>query len=641
MSDTLHLWDWLVILAVVVGTLLPALLLSRRGGKDVDSYFVSGRSLPWWLAGTSIVATTFACDTPLAVTEGIRLRGVYENWYWWCIAGGHMLGVVMLARLWRRSRLVTDLSLIELRYDGRAAGALQVFRAGYFGLVYNMVVIGWVTRAMLSIFSAATGLTLAGANASVTIGDITLTGVAVHAGTVALLMGLSLLYSLFSGLWGVVVADLLQFGIAMAGAILLAVFAVDAAGGMDALMAHPAVTQGKHLALVPDLGAWEAGTAAFFVYVGLLWFTDRTADSGGYIAQRLLAAKNERHGTGAMLWFVIAHYALRPWPWVVAALASLVLLPDVPGIDAYPTLIMTVLPVGLRGLLVASLLAAFISTINTQFNWGASYLTRDVYMRLWRPRAQQRELVWVGRIVTVLLMVLGTVASCYTDSVLSAWKFLALLGAGTGLVLVGRWLWPRLNAWSEITVMAAALSAGLALKFLLPWMNARYGWQWAPFRASVPVFPLPFAFELPLVVAFSTAAWLLVTRLTAPTSREKLRAFYARIRPPGPLWAGIARECGLQQPRGLLRRIALAWALGVAFVFLGLFGIGHLVLQRPRWAAVELALCAAAGVAFFLANAAVGRRMPPPVEPAEPAACVEGEPLPYASATAEAGSGSR
>ncbi len=614
--------DWLVVLAVVAGTLGVALLFARKAGGSLEDYFVSGRSLPWWLAGTSIVATTFACDTPLAITEGIRDGGIYRSWLWWCLAGGHVLGVVMLARLWRRSRLVTDVSLIEIRYDGPSATVLQVFRAVYFGIVWNLFVIGWVVRAMLAILSASVGRPLTGDAAALELGGVALSGPQVHALAVAGLMLLATAYSLFSGLWGVVVSDLVQFGIAMVGAVLLAVYSVNAAGGLDALLVHEAV-QG-HTDIVPPLGGgFTQPLALFLVYVGLMSYTDKTVDSGGYIAQRLLAAKDERHGTLAMLWFVVAHYALRPWPWVMVALASLVLLPagTVAHIDAYPQVIMQVLPAGLRGLVVASLLAAFTSTVNSQLNWGASYLTRDVYVRLWRPEAAPRELVWVGRAVTLALMASAAVVSYHMDGVEKAWKFLALLGAGSGLVLLGRWLWWRINAASEIAVLSAAFVGGIALRVVLPAVNARTGWTWSPYGTERAVFPLGFEFELPLVVAVSTMAWIVATWLTRPTSPTRLRDFYLRTRPPGPGWSAVAAECGLRQPRGVLRAIALAWGLGVTFVFGWLLGLGGLLLGQPVWGLVALIGGTGAGAAFLWANAraAVALETPPtPLEPPVP-----------------------
>jgi Na+/proline symporter len=279
----------------------------------------------------------------------------------------------------------------------------------------------------------------------------------------------------------------------------------------------------------------------------------------------------------------------------LAALASLVLLPNVKDIDAYPTLIVTVLPSPLRGLLVAGLLAAFISTINTQLNWGASYLTRDVYVRLRGPKANPKSLMWVARATTLGLMVLGAGVSYYIGSIEKAWKFLALLGAGSGLVLVGRWLWWRINAWSEITVLGTALACGVALRVVLPRISG--------------AFPLPFAFELPLVVVASTAAWLTVTLLTRPVPREKLREFYRLTRPPGPGWRTIAAECGLRQPRGALPWMAAAWALGITFVFSGLFGIGDFLLLRPLRGGIMTAICAAASVGFYFANQQAGRKM--------------------------------
>jgi Na+/proline symporter len=424
-------------------------------------------------------------------------------------------------------------------------------------------------------------------------------------------MAVSSLYALFSGLWGVVVSDLLQFGIAMVGSVVLAVYAVGAAGGTHEMLQQVGQLRpsGLATAMVPDLShPWELPAITFFIYVGLLWYTDKTADSGGYIAQRLLAAKNEREGTLAMLWFVIAHYVLRAWPWVLTGLASLVLLPKINDLDAYPALIMQVLPVGLRGLLVASLVAAFISTVNTQLNWGASYLTRDVYIRLFRPVAQPRELVWVGRVITVVLVGLAAMVSYYIDSVWETWKLLSLLGAGSGLVLVGRWLWWRINAWSELAVLAAGLTGSLLVRVGLPALARLDGWGWVTGGQK----GLPYAFQLVIVISLSTAAWLIATFCTAPAPREKLRDFYRRTRPPGPGWRRVAAECGLTPPRGALRAIALAWALGVTFVFAFLAAVGDLLLERPGRGLILLAVGTAAIVGFYYANRRVGRVWPSP-----------------------------
>lgn len=602
-------WDWLVIAGVLGGTLAAALAVAKKAGGTLEDYFVSGRSLPWWLAGSSIVATTFACDTPLLVTELVRTQGISANWFWWCFAGAHVMGIVLMARLWRRSRLVTDVSLIELRYDGPAATALQVFRALYFGVALNMLIIGWVTQAMLKILTATLGVSLTGPEAALTLGPIALTGPAAHATVVAALMLLACLYSLFSGLWGVVVADLLQLAVALVGAVVLAVYAVGQAGGLSAMLARPEMTP-ERLAVLPDLAAGGETLWAFVAYVGLQWYTQKTADSGGYIAQRLMAAKNERHGMLAMLWFVIAHYVLRPWPWIMVALASLVLLPGNEHGLAYPQMIMLCLPAGLRGLLVASLLAAFISTINTQLNWGASYVTRDVVVRLTGAAEDDKRLVWVGRGASLALMALAAVSSYFIESIAEAYKFFVLLGAGSGLVLVGRWLWWRINAYSEIVVLAVALVCGIALRVVLPMVNGWFGWRWALWSDRPrEVFPLPFAIEMPLVVLITTVCWIVATLVTRSTPRAKLREFYLRTRPPGPGWRTIAAECGLSVRSGVLAWALLAWALGVTMVFAGLVGLGQLLLGS-RWLGAGLLLAgAAAGVAFYLVNEAVGRRM--------------------------------
>lgn len=570
--------DWVVIVAFLALTTAVGLLFTSRAGQSIEEFFVSGRSLPWWLAGTSMVATTFAADTPLAITEFVRKYGIYQNWWWWSLGFGAILSTVLLARMWRRSGVRTDVQLIELRYDGPAAQVLRGFRAAYFGIVWNLITMAWVTAAMVSI---ATESMWGGGATAVNLRPLF---------KIELIAGLLLLagfYSIFSGLWGVVVTDLLQFVLAMVGAVALAVFAVRYVGGMDVLFAklpeskffRPDTT----LHLVPPAATLSDGLLGafgiFLVYVGLFWWTDKTVDQGGYLAQRLLSCKSENHALGASLWFAIAHYALRPWPWIIAALATLVLFPAVADHKAtYTMLVMQVMGPWWRGLLVASLLAAFISTINTQLNWGASYLVTDLYQRYLVRNASARHYVGVSRVTTGLLLIGAGVVSYKIESIEQAWKFLALLGAGSGLVLLGRWLWWRVNAWSELAALGTALAMSIVTAI---WFNE-----------------LNFAQKLVRVVPVVTAAWLAATFLAAPTPKEKLAEFVRRIRPPGPGWGPIHAAAGTQPPRGVLGRSAVAWLGGVGLVFGLLFAIGEFLLAGWQ-RAIPWATAAVVGAAVF------------------------------------------
>lgn len=597
--------DWTVIVAFLTVSIIVGLLFTTRAGKNLEEYFVSGRSLPWWLAGTSMVATTLAADTPLAVTEFVRKYGIYHNWWWWSLGLGAILSTVLLARLWRRSGVRTDVELIEIRYSGPSAHVLRGFRACYFGIVWNLTTIGWVTAAMLSISTEA----LFG-HGREAVQLLPYQKMLVIAG----LMAVAGVYSIFSGLWGVVVTDLLQFLLAMTGAVALAIFAVNAVGGMDGLMAalphSPLFKSGQTLRLVPAVSFSEGLLGAFgifLIYIGLFWWTDKTVDQGGYLAQRLFACKTERHAQGASLWFAIAHYALRPWPWIIAGLVTMVMFAGETDHKAtYTMLIMRVMGPWWRGLLVASLLAAFISTVNTQINWGASYLMTDLYQRYMVRKASIKHYVWVGRLISLALLLAAGVASYFITSIEQAWKFLALLGAGSGVVLLGRWLWWRVNAWSELAALGAALGCSIALALgVSPKLHFVSGGnffaRFAGFSISLDGPPLNFAQKLVWVVPIVTICWLVATFITQPTSRSKLAEFVRRIRPPGPGWGPVHREAGTQPPPGVLGRTAVAWLGGVSLVFGMLFAIGKLLLAGV-WAGVPfLVLAAAGGVCFFVA----------------------------------------
>jgi len=571
---TLGWVDWTVVALYFAISIAVALGYSRRAGASSSEFFLSGRAVPWWLAGTSMVATTFAADTPLAVTGLTVKHGIAGNWLWWSFVMSGMLTVVFYARLWRRAGVMTDAEFAEIRYSGPPAAFLRGFRACYLGLAINSILIGWVAAAMVKIL----GLTLGLGRWQATVALFVLTG----------------LYSTTSGLWGVIVTDFFQFALAMTGCIALAVFALNAVGGMSGLVAalHARFPDDAPLRLVPALDSAWMPAIAFFAYLAVnwwaSWYPGAEPGGGGYVAQRIMSTKNERHALLAALWFNIAHYALRPWPWILVALVSMVLHPDLADPESGYVLVMNqLLPPFWRGLLLAAFFAAYMSTISTQLNWGASYLVNDVYRRFWAPGRDERHYAHAGRAATLLMMVIAGVATLFIGSVEGAWKFLLALGAGTGLVYLLRWYWWRINAWSEVSAMVVAFVVSLALQ----------GW----FGLSGDD-PRGFAILLMTTTAVTTAAWLTVTYLTAPEPRERLREFYARARPGGPGWTAVAPEATGDATLG---RGLVQWAVGCAVVYLGLFGIGDLLLGRPVRGLVMLVIGAVL-TAWLVTSTAAG-----------------------------------
>jgi SSS family solute:Na+ symporter len=535
---------------------------ARSASESTEAFFAAGRTLPWWLAGTSIVATTFAADTPLAIAGLVATDGIAGNWFWWADVLPVILGTFIVSHLWRRSGVLTDNEITELRYGGRPAAGLRLFRALFFGVIRNAIVIGWVNLAMVKVLSLALGL------------DDAMSGM-VLAGLFIITVG----YTLLAGLLGVVVTDFLQFGLALVGSILLAVFAISEIGGLDALLdqlGDTSLADGRSvLALVPSLADGEAFWA-FIAYVGVKSWSSGNTEGNGYIAQRILATRSERDARLASLWYAIAHFALRPWPWILVGLVALVRFPGVEDPEAgYVMVMLEVLPNGIRGLLLAAMFAAFMSTIDTQLNWGASYLTHDVYSRFFDPEASERKLIWVARGSVVLLALIGAAATLGMDSVAEAWKLLATIGAGIGLIGLLRWLWWRINAWSEIAVMTASLVGANVVALTTD---------------------IRFPFSLLIVVAFSLPVAFAVTYLTPPEDPAVLRAFYERVRPAG-AWAGIAKDAGLRhQPLG-----ARPW-FDVAAATLGIYsaiaGVGWLLFGEF---AQGMAASAAAVVLLYFA----------------------------------------
>jgi len=596
---TLAPLDWVIIAAYFVLSAAIGLAYTRRAGRSVSDFFVSGRSIPWWLAGTSMVATTFAADTPLAVAGMVAQNGVAGNWLWWNMVMSGILTVFFYARLWRRAEVITDVEFTEIRYSGRPAALLRAFRALYMAGPINLIIIGWVNLAMLSILDVTLGIDPAPA-------------------LVAMFV-VTMVYSVFSGLWGVLVTDFVQFGIAMGGSIALAVFAVRAVGGIDGLVARLPEKYGSAeaaLAILPAEGAAWMPVTAFLAYLAVQWWSASYPGSepggGGYVAQRIFSARSERDGVLATLWFNVAHFAVRPWPWILTALAVVLLYPQEDPARAYVRGVMELMPVGWRGLMIAAFAAAYMSTISTQLNWGASYLVNDLYLRFVNPGAEERKVVALSRWATAVIFLMSAGVTWIlhrAGSIEGAWRIIIALGAGTGLVYILRWYWWRINAWSEISAMAAALVAFTVLTSL---------------GVYDPVDPLEGAYLLLATTAITTVVWVTVTLLTRPTAEETLVAFYRRVRPGGRGWRRIQDAAGF--PREPIPGGALAWGnwvAGVVSVYATLFGVGRLFFGGPVAALPYLLV---AGLAFaWIARHLGDFADPSPAEtPAEPAARTAG-----------------
>jgi Na+/proline symporter len=519
-------------------------------------YFVSGRSLPWWLAGTSMVATTFAADTPLAVAGLVSKYGVAGNWLWWNGAISGVLTVFFFSRLWRRAGVLTDVEFAELRYGGRPAAVLRGFRALYLALPINLIIMGWVTRAMVTILA------------------ITLNVNPWHAAI--FLFGVTAVYSVFSGLWGVIVTDLFQFVVAMGGTILLAVLAVSSMGGLDVVTARVAAhfgsTEAAFGVIPPTDQAWlPVSTLLVFLAVQwwAAWYPGQEPGGGGYVVQRILSAKDERHGLLATLWFTIAHYALRPWPWILVGFVALLRYPGLANPEeGYVRVMVDVLPSPYKGLLLAAFAAAYMSTISTHLNWGASYLVNDVYLRFVRPNASPRAQVVASRMATVVLMVCSLVVMSFLSSVEQGWRLLIGLGAGTGLVFILRWYWWRVNAWSEISAMVASFVTSVVLAF--------YGYGLLDPASTA------YAKTMLVTVLVTTVVWLSVTFLTQPESAATLDRFYRRVRPGGPGWRVVSRRLGFGDdpiPGGALSW--MNWIAGIAAVYCSIFSVGAFLTGSP------------------------------------------------------------
>ena len=575
--------DWFVVGTYFLINLLIGLYYRKKASSSTSEFFISGREVTWWLAGISMVATTFAADTPLAITGLVIRQGVAGNWLWWSLLLNGMMTVFFYARLWRRAEIITDAELVELRYAGKPAAFLRGFRAVYFGIIMNCLVLGWVNLAMEKILGTSLNLP--------------------RFWTVVICMFVTAIYTSISGLWGVLWTDVIQFALKMTMVTVLAFYAVHAAGGMAVMKTKLAALDiargaaqggtGSIMSFIPDLHSPWMPILAFCVYLGVNWWANwypgAEPGGGGFVAQRMFSAKDEKNSLGATLLFTITHYALRPWPWIITALAVAVLYPQLslPGADpetGYIKVWVDYLPGALRGFMLAAFAAAYMSTIATNLNWGSSYVVNDFYRRFLVKDATESHYVKVSRISTMGLMVMGAAVSYLLVSISGTWTLLMGIGAGTGAVYLLRWYWWRINAWSEIVAMVVAAVMQVLLHTVIH----------IPGSES-----LVFAKSILLTVAVTTVAWVTATYLTRPEPESKLLAFYRRVRPDVYGWKRIAAQAPEITASREAKHNALDWALGCLMVYMTLFGIGKIVLGYTSLGLTFLVIAAISGYAIY------------------------------------------
>jgi SSS family solute:Na+ symporter len=578
--------DWTILIVSVAICFIPAIFYARKSGESVSEFFTSGQSVPWWLIGISMVATTFSTDTPNFVTNLIRKEGVSSNWQWWAFALTGMSTVFFFARLWRRSAVLTDLEFYELRYSGKAAKAVRGFRAVYLGLFFNCIIMASVNLAATKISGILFGFD--------------------KWETLAFCGVINIAFAATSGLWGVLVIDMIQFGIAMAGAFALAYFSLKQpeVGGIDGLITKLSATSPETLSFVPtDSGLlWSVMLVPLLVGWWSTWYPGAEPGGGSYIAQRMLAAKSEKDALGGTLFFNFAHYVLRPWPWILVALCSMVVYPEVADIKktfpnlpdnllgddiAYPAM-MRFLPAGWLGLMVAGLLAAYVSTIITHLNWGTSYLVHDFYQRFIAPGKTDKHYVGVGRVMTVLLMLVAGSITLFMETAEQNFKLLLQIGAGTGSLYLFRWFWWRINAVSEVTAMVASLVVAIIFHFV------------ADSHKGAEIVPWFIKHQLPLGVGITTLSWVIATFLSKPTDAATLRKFYDKVRPAGPGWARIRGESGLPASPDSLPMALLGTVLGVTVIWTGLFATGSVIYGHTSQAVILGSVFVVSSVLMFV-----------------------------------------
>ena len=555
--------DWVVIVGYLVIVFGIGLTLTRRAGQDMENFFIGGRALPWWLAGTSMAATNFSIDTPITIAGFVGSEGIGGVWFFWSMAISALLVTFLFARLWRRAGVITDAEIIERRYSGKSAAALRLFKGFYFGVIFNAFIMGWVFLALAKVIGG--------------IVDVN-TDLVLLVATV-----LVFVYTLASGFYGVVLTDFFQYFVAVIGAIVLAVFAVGEVGGLGALVqtieaspdAGPAT-----LRFLPGLGEDAiAPLSMLMVYVMVQWWAHKYADGGGKHIQRMLSCKDENHSVAASLFFSFANYALQVWPWILTGLAALALFGRLDDPEmGYSMVMAEVLPPGVLGLVLVCLVGAFMSTIDTHLNLGASYIVNDMYKRFVRPDADERHYVTASRLAMAGLLAVSVLLSRQLESVGGTWKFLLTFASGAGLTWIVRWFWWRANAWTEIAGMLASGVVASTLQIATPEME--YSWK------------------LLLTVGISTPIWLAVTFATPPCEERLLARFVRDIRPGSPGWRGLCERLGIEQAP-FLRRALLEWLVGLVALFSLNFGLGSLLLGRPAQGVVLLAVGAGALVAVL------------------------------------------
>ena len=574
--------DWLIILAFFILSLVIGVIVSKKSGKDVTEFFLSGRKMPWWLLGISMVATTFSADTPNLVTDIVRTNGVAGNWVWWAFLLTGMLTVFVYAKLWRRSEVLTDLEFYELRYSGKGAAFLRGFRAFYLGAVFNVLIMASVCLAGIKIGGALLGLS--------------------PVETLLISCAITVIYSSIGGLRGIIITDFFQFILAMVATFWAAYEIVNLpqVAGLTNLLNHPDVI--PKLNLIPDIADTDLFIAVFIIPLAVqwwaVWYPGAEPGGGGYVAQRMLSAKDEKNAIWATLLFNFMHYAVRPWPWILIALASIVVFPNLESLQvafpntivgndlAYPAMI-SFLPSGLLGLLVASLIAAFMSTISTHLNWGSSYLVHDFYRRFFVKDKTEAHYVFVGRVFTVLLMVFSAFFALFLNNSLQAFGIILQIGAGTGLIFILRWFWYRVNVYSELTAMIVSFVVALAFEFIIP---------------------NNFSVEEKLIigVTITTISWLIVTLITPPSNMETLQNFYKKIQPGGPGWKKVIEESELKGiaitgkkekwdvPSGILCML-----FGSISVYSILFGIGYILYSQTTTGIIFLTISVVSIIALM------------------------------------------
>lgn len=578
--------DWIIILAYFVVSIGIGIYMSKRAGRSTGDFFLSGRNLPWYIAGTSMVATTFAADTPLAITEMVADNGIAGNWLWWNMLFGGMLTVFFFSRLWRRAGILTDNEFVSIRYAGKPARFLRGFRSIYIGIFMNVIVIGWVNLAMVKILRVMFPDLLFLGIDELSVAGFTFSS---HLLMVGVMMFFVAIYSSLSGLMGVSLVDTFQFVMAMTGTIILAIFAVNHAdvGGISGLKAQlpewvfqftPEIGGEEQTTAEAATGLLKMSAVAFIAYIGVQWWASwypgAEPGGGGYVAQRMMSAKDEKHSLFATLWFQIAHFAVRPWPWIITALATLVLYPDLPidqkG-DGFVMAIRDLMPTGLLGLLMAAFFAAYMSTIASQTVWGTSYIINDFFRPFIKKNASEKYYVKVSRVTTFLLLLLSLVVTSKLDRISDAWRFILACSGGIGLVLIFRWFWWRINAWSEIAALIAPY-------LIYPFLHYHFG--------------LEYEISLLIIVAWSTVVWLTVTFLTKPEKEETLRDFYRKVHPARAGWKRIADQMPDVTPDKGYGYLFVNWIAGSIMIMSTLFGIGKLIFQEYTAAIIFLVVAA-------------------------------------------------